>query len=184
MLAAKQIETGGTGAREEDLALALQHHTAGRLDDAAQLYQRLHSKNPRDSEVIFLMGVLCCDLGLFEAACRYLDEALAIAPEFPEAVRQLAVALCALADSAICAGKLTEAQRMLERALTLVPSDAPTLQGLGRIALAAGDAATAETRLIASLAQRPLHAQTLNWLGLARLQLEQYAAAETCLRQA
>jgi tetratricopeptide (TPR) repeat protein len=184
MLAAKQVHTAGTGARDDDLALALQHHTAGRLDDAAQLYQRLYTANRRDSEVVFLMGVLCCDLGLFEAACRFLEEALVITPEFPEAHSELAVALNGLADLAVSAGKLTEARQFLERALDLLPGDASSLRGLGRVALMQGDAATAETRLLASLARHPDHAEALNWLGLARVQMEQYAAAEAPLRQA
>ncbi|MGA2840901.1 MAG: hypothetical protein ABSG18_12090 [Steroidobacteraceae bacterium] len=57
------------------------------------------------------MGVLCCDLGLFEAACRFLEEALDIAPAFPEARSQLPVALNGLADLRISAGKLTEARQ-------------------------------------------------------------------------
>ncbi|MGO9994199.1 MAG: tetratricopeptide repeat protein [Steroidobacteraceae bacterium] len=184
MLATKQTQAGGTRARDEDLATALRHHTDGRLDDAAQLYQRLHAANPRDCEVLFLMGVLCRDLGLFEAACRFLEQALAIAPEFPEARSELAVALNGLADLAVSAGKLTEARQFLEKAFELLPGDASSLRGLGRMALMQGDAATAETRLLASLARHPDHAEALNWLGLARVQMEQYAAAEAPLRQA
>jgi len=55
------------------------------------------------------------------------------------------VALNGLADPAICAGKLTEARQFLEKALDLLPGDAPSLRGLGRVAVMQGDAATAET---------------------------------------
>ncbi len=180
---AERRNPAGAGPRDQLLALALQHHAAGRLDDAAQCYQQLYAADRRDSEVLFLMGVLSCDLGLFEAACRFLDEALGLAPAFPQARSQLVAALNGLADSSISAGKLTQARQQLERALGLAPGDAASLRGLGRIALVLGDAATAEAHLLASLAQRPLHAQTLNWLGLAQLQSGKHAAAENSLRQ-
>jgi tetratricopeptide (TPR) repeat protein len=184
MLAQKQMTDGRPAARDEALSVALRHHASGRLDDAAQLYQQLHAADPRDSEVLFLMGVLCCDLGLFDPACRFLEEALDLARVFPEAGRQLVVALTGLAEANLSAARLTEARRNLDRALELSPSDAPVQQSLGRLALLEGDVAAAEARFVASLAQRPDHAQTLNWLGLARLQLEKYADAEAALRQA
>jgi len=83
---------------------------AGQLDDAAAIYHRLYAAKPRDSDVIFLFGVLCCDLGLFEPARRFLEEALAVAPVFPEARAQLARALNWLADLQVAAGKLTESR--------------------------------------------------------------------------
>ncbi|HWJ34474.1 MAG TPA: tetratricopeptide repeat protein [Steroidobacteraceae bacterium] len=178
------MNTDRAAARNEDLALALQHHTAGRLDEAEQIYQRLYAANRRDTEVIYLLGVLCCDLGLFEGACRFLEEALFITPAFPEARGQLTIALNGLADLKASSGLLDEAQRLLQKALESAPGDAQSLQGLGRVALMRGDAAAAEAWLVASLAQRGDHTETLNWLGLAQLQTEQYAASETSLRQA
>jgi tetratricopeptide (TPR) repeat protein len=170
--------------RNAELALGLRHHAAGRLDDAARLYQQLYAADRRDSEVLFLMGVLCCDLGLFDAACQFLDEALAVAVAFPEARRQLVVALNGSAEQQIIAGKFAEAQRTLDRAQSLLPDDAATLQGLGRIALSNGDAAAAEAHFVKSLSQCAQSAHTLNWLGLARLQLGRHAEAEANLRQA
>src|ERR1700676_1514044 len=172
---------GGPVKRDQDLALAIQHHEAGRLDHAEQLYQGISAADRRDTEVIYLLGVLCCDLGLFDAACKFLDEALAITPEFPEARRQLAVALNGLADLKSSAGLLKEAKALLQRANELVPHDPQTLQGLGRVALMGEDAAGGESLLEASLVRRSDDPDPLNWLGLARLQLAKYAAAEASL---
>jgi tetratricopeptide (TPR) repeat protein len=174
----------GAAQRRPDLAAAIQLHADGRLDEACEIYQRLHAADHGDSEVLFLMGVLCCDLGLFEAAIRFLEQALLHCPAFPEARGQLAAALRGLAESPAAAGDPPQAQRLLERALGAAPDDAATLAALGRVALQRGDAAGAERWLLASLAHRPMHAQTLNWLGLARMKLENYAAAEQPLRQA
>jgi tetratricopeptide (TPR) repeat protein len=171
-------------SRQADLELALQHHASGRLDEAEPIYQRLYASDRRDSEVIYLMGVLCYDLGLFEAACKFLEEALSIAPRFPEASGLLAGALNGLADQKAAAGQLHDAERLLEKALRLLPHDAQTLQGVGRLALLRGEFAAAESRLESSLTERADDAETINLLGLARLRLGKYAAAETSLRRA
>jgi tetratricopeptide (TPR) repeat protein len=185
MLAQKHAEpTTRVTSRTEDLTQALTLHTEGRFDEAAERYQRLHAENPKDSEVLFLMGLLCCDLGTFDPACRFLEEALALAKRFPEARSQLVIALNALADQQIAAGSLTEARARLYRALELAPQDAPTLQRLGRIALELQDPSTAAASFTASLAARPDHPQTLNWLGLAQLNLKNHVAAEASLRRA
>ncbi len=82
-----------TANRKLRLSLGLEHHAEKRFDDAAKIYQQLHAEDTRDSEVLFLLGVLSCDLGLYDHAVRFLNEALAISPNFPEAKQQLAVAL-------------------------------------------------------------------------------------------
>jgi tetratricopeptide (TPR) repeat protein len=75
------------------LSVALEHHAERRFDLAAQLYQRLHAEDKTDSEVLFLLGVLCCDIGTYPAAVGFLERALAIAPNFPEAREHLQFAL-------------------------------------------------------------------------------------------
>jgi tetratricopeptide (TPR) repeat protein len=170
--------------RNTDLALALRHHQAGSFDAASDIYRRIHAANRHDSEVIFLMGLLCCDLGAYEPACRFLDEAIAITPNFPEARRQWVTALNGWADQKILADQAGEAKQLLDRALERIPGDALTLRNLGRVALMQGDAALAETRLTASLALPEHQAYAFNWLGLAQLQQAKFAEAEVSLRRA
>jgi tetratricopeptide (TPR) repeat protein len=170
--------------RNADLALALRHHQAGSFDQASEIYRRIHAANRHDSEVIFLMGLLCCDLGAYEPACRFLDEAIAITPNFPEARRQWVIARNGWADQKIIANRSDEAKQLLEQALEKIPGDALTLRNLGRVALMQGDSATAETRLTASLALRENQAYAFNWLGLAQLQQAKFADAEISLGRA
>ena len=170
--------------RDADLMLALQHHRAGSFDQASEIYRRIHAANRHDSEVIFLMGLLCCDLGAYEPACRFLDEAIAITPNFPEAHHQWVIALNGWADQKILANRADEAKHLLEQTLERVPGDALTLRNLGRVALMQGDAALAETRLTASLALPEHQAYACNWLGLAQLQQAKFAEAEISLRRA
>jgi Flp pilus assembly protein TadD len=168
--------------RESRLALGMQHHTAGRFDDAARIYQELHAADGADSEVLLLMGVLCQDLGLLEAACRFLEQALELVPRFPEARAQLLLVLNAQAQLDIGAGQLNEAERRVAAALKIAPEDASALRNLARIALLRGDPSAAEVRFMESLAHCPGHTETLNELGLAQFKLEKYGAAEVSLR--
>ncbi len=156
--------------RDQDLALAIQHHMEGRYDEAESIYLRLHHDNRRDEEVLYLLGVLCCDLGIYPAARRFIDEALQISPQFSEAIQQLGVALKGQAGIDMEAGKLDDAEAGLTRALNLIPNDALTILALGRLALLRDDAASAETLLARALQQLGEHPDGLNWHGLACLQ--------------
>jgi tetratricopeptide (TPR) repeat protein len=107
--------------RDADLMVAIAHHQAGRLDEAEQIYQRLHTDNRTDAEVIYLLGVLCFDLGLSEASCRFLEQALAISPRFPEAQQQLVIARNALGLEQLQAQDFAGAEISLRQVLELSP---------------------------------------------------------------
>lgn len=166
--------------REHDLALAIEHHMAGRLDEAGTIYQSLHAQDSCDEEILYLLGVLCCDVGLFAEACNFLGEAMDVSPGFVEAGDQLVIALNGLAELQEEDGNIVEAEQSLRRALALAANDDRTLRSLGRLMLAAGQAAAAEGYLRRSQPS----ADNLNWLGLAQLQQENYIAATKSLRQA
>ena len=55
---------------------ALQLHQAGRLTEAAQLYQRILAVQPDDFDALQLLGALRCDQGDAVAATRLLERAL------------------------------------------------------------------------------------------------------------
>ncbi|OIQ88349.1 beta-barrel assembly-enhancing protease [mine drainage metagenome] len=168
--------------RDRNLALAIEHHMAGRLDAAEKLYHSLHVQNSRDGEVLFLLGVLCCDLGLFDSACHFLYATIDLQPAHTEAKDQLIIALNGQAELQEEAGQIVEAEQSLRRALSLAPNDARTLRSLGRLMLATGHAAAAEEYLWNSLTQAS--GIGFNWLGLAQLQQGKFAAATQSLRQA
>jgi len=184
MLDLQTVPTRQSMARDAELTSGLQYHKAGKYDQASESYRRLYLADRRDSEVIFLMGVLCCDLGAFEPACQFLDEALAIAPNFREARGQWLVAMNSWADAKISAGQPAEAKRLLTRVTARAPGDAATLRNLGRVALLQGQPAEAEAKFTTSLTLGGDHVEGLNWRGLAQLQSGKYAAAEASLRRA
>jgi Flp pilus assembly protein TadD len=156
----------------EQLALAIQHHAEGRFDRAEELYQRLHAADHRDTEVLYLLGLLCCDLGLFDAACRFLEEALVLAPAFPEATVQLAAARSELAGAALLRGDAAAAEKLLLASAALQAPDAELLNRLGL------------ARLQQALALRPGLSQALNNLGLALRHQGDFSAAQSCFEEA
>ena len=168
--------------RDRTLALAIEHHLAGRLDEAEKLYHSLHIQNGLDGEVLFLLGVLCCDLGIFDTACHFLDAAIDLQPTHAEPKDQLVIALNGQAELQEEAGRIVEAEQSLRRALSVAPNDARTLRSLGRLMLATGHAAAAEDYLWNSLTQASDIG--FNWLGLAQLQQGKFAAATQSLQQA
>ena len=184
MLDSQTVRAPQLLGRDAELALGLQHHKVGQLDRASEVYRRLYLADRRDSEVIFLMGLLCCDLGAFEPACQFLDEALAIAPNFREARGQWIIAMNSWADAKISAGQPAEAKRLLAKVMARAPGDATTLRNLGRVALLQDQPAEAEAKFTTSLTLGGDHVEALNWRGLAQLQAGKFAAAEPSLRQA
>jgi tetratricopeptide (TPR) repeat protein len=177
--------TGGAASRRDaDLTLAMQCHAAGRFGEAEVIYQRLHLADRRDTEVIYLMGMLCCDLGMFDAACRFLDEALALSPAFPEARAQLAVALIGQATAKCGSAEWAGAEECLVRALALAPDDAQTLNSLGLAQLQQEKFAAAESSLTRALQLQPDLNQARNNLGLALYSQARLADARRCFEAA
>lgn len=174
--------------RERGLAQAIEHHMAGRYDEAQRLYLALHERNRRDEEVLYLLGVLCCDLGAFDAACRFLREALQVSPGFPEAAEQLVLALNGLGVIQLEQEKYAEAERTLREALAAAPDLIPARNNLGLALRHQGRLAEAAACFEEVLARDPAHAgaainlaNVLRLLGRpeeARERLEQVLAAQ------
>jgi tetratricopeptide (TPR) repeat protein len=166
-----------------DLVLAVQYHSVGRLDDAERLYTQLHRSNPTDPEIIFLLGLLCCDLGLFDAACRFLEDALAIAPAFPEARRQLALARNQLGRAALLRGDAVAAEQCFQASLD-GDADAQTHNLLGLAQLQQEKFAVAEASLRRALEFAPGNNQARNNLGLALVGQGHHEAGRLCFETA
>jgi protein O-GlcNAc transferase len=108
----------------EAFATAIQHHKAGRLGKAEEIYRQILEADPTHSEILHLLGLMNAQRGNLEAAVTYIGRALALRPEWPEAQANLGNALREQ-------GKPHEAVRFLERALQLRPDDAIAQNNLG-----------------------------------------------------
>jgi protein O-GlcNAc transferase len=111
----------------DQLAIAVQHHQAGRFDAAEQIYRQLLTAAPTQPETL----LLCNNLGLAlycqgrpaDAIACY-EQALGLEPRLAEAHKNLGDALKDL-------GRLAEASACYQRALVLQPDNAGVYNNLG-----------------------------------------------------
>jgi tetratricopeptide (TPR) repeat protein len=123
---------------EAELAAALDHHRAGRLDQAAQLYRWVIQADPEHAGALHNLGVVTSQLGDPAAAIDLYERALAIDPDYVHAHLNLAGALRAT-------GRLVEAAREYGEALALNPGLYPAhfARALVLVALGKSDEAMA-----------------------------------------
>src|SRR5436309_7036528 len=94
----------------EALADAVDHHRAGRLHVAEQVYRQILQLDPNDINALHLLGVLCNQQGKNDMAVDYISQALRRKPDFAEAHNNLGNALSAQ-------GQVSEAIACYRRAL-------------------------------------------------------------------
>jgi len=124
------------------LGAAVQHHQGGRLEEAAALYGKILSADPRQADANHLLGVIALQQGRNEVAVDLIGRAIASNPSFPAFHSNLGNALYGL-------GRLSEALSAYDAALHLNPDYADAhynrgnaLKDMGRLneALSAYDA--------------------------------------------
>jgi tetratricopeptide (TPR) repeat protein len=160
-----------------DLATALEHHRAGRLDEAAALYQEFLRKAPGDADALHLLGLVALARGDAERAIELISKALAIAPNFAEGHSNLGNALRA-------AGRLAEACVSYRRSISLRPDLTAVHSNLGRALWEQGEFAAAVVSCQRAIALDPRNAEAHGNLGNALRGVGRLEAAEASLRRA
>lgn len=195
---------------EEAVALALDHHLAGRAAEAETLYGRILDAVPDHPDTLHLYGLLCAQSGRMERATELLAQAVAQRPDAAEYRVNLAKIHRAAGRAGAAAGeyraalKLTPAsaevsfilahlERDLDRpeaalaaflhTVLLQPDLAEAWLQAGILLRHAGRRADAIDALWRSVRLRPDHVPALHQLGVA-LQLAEDPAAVAILRQA
>ncbi|MBI3513239.1 MAG: tetratricopeptide repeat protein [Proteobacteria bacterium] len=142
----------------ELLRQALEHHQAGRLKEAGELYQRLLAAEPAHAEGLHLMGVLANQVGRADLAVDYIGRAVDIEPNSAIYHNNLGQALMAL-------GRFDAAAASFRQALELHPTLA---EGYGNLAMALqqqGKTGDAVALLRRALELKPDFPQAHNNLG-------------------
>ena len=156
---------------------AVQHHRAGRLDTAEELYRSALRLDPGHVLATHHLGIVAFQTGRLEDAARLFRRTISLKPDYPEAYRNLGALLRAQ-------GRGGEAIIYYEQAALLNPRD-PDLHGdmgallrdLGRV-----DEAAAEYRR--AIALRPDFAEAHNDLGSLLRDRGDLAGALECYRRA
>lgn len=115
----------------KDFDLALQHHRAGRLAEAEQLYRHVLAEEPQHADAIQNLGILAGQLGRKEEALKLNQRVVALRPDSADAHVNLGNAL---RDN----GQLEDAIAAFGRAIALRPDFAQAHSNLGNALRAGG----------------------------------------------
>ena len=96
------------------LAIAFQHHQAGRLAEAEQIYRQILAAEPNHADALHLLGVIAHQMGRHEVAVEYIGRAIGLKADAAAYHNSLGEARRALR-------RLPEALACYRRALELEP---------------------------------------------------------------
>ncbi len=144
----------------EALAIALQHHQAGRLDAAEKIYRQILAVEPNHADAIHLLGVLAAQAGNHEAAIEQIGRAIRLQGNVPFYHFNLGEAYRALQRS-------SEAAACYRRALQLKPDYAEAQSNLGSVLLDLGQPNETVACCRQALQWKPELAEAHNNLGSA-----------------
>lgn len=143
---------------QRTLDVAVQHHMAGRLPQAENLYQQILQTHPNQSVPLHLLGVIAHQVGKNEIAVDLINKDLAVKPDYAEAHSNLGLALRDL-------GKLDAAVASFRKALAVKPDYAEAHFNLGFALRDLGELEDAVASFRNALAFKPDYAKAHNSLG-------------------
>jgi Tfp pilus assembly protein PilF/glycosyltransferase involved in cell wall biosynthesis len=157
------------------LSLAVEHHQAGRLNEAERIYRNLLRTHPRLPDALHLLGLLAYQSGKHDEALHSVGKALAINQQAPYYNTQ-GVALRAR-------GELQEAATSFRRALAMNPELAEAHHNLGIVLGDLGNREEALTSLERAVALKHDYVDALSSLGLTLTALGRFEEALVSLRR-
>jgi protein O-GlcNAc transferase len=161
----------------EALAMALQHHRAGRLQEAEPIYQEILRADPDHVDALHLLGVLAHQMGHAGRAVESIGRAIRLDGNQAAFHNNLGLAL-------VSQGRVAEAIASFRRALELRPDYAGAYNNLGIALKDRGQVAEAIDCYRRALRLRPDDAEIHNNLGIALKDQGQVAEAVDCYRRA
>ncbi|MGD0387896.1 MAG: tetratricopeptide repeat protein [Tepidisphaeraceae bacterium] len=191
--------------------LALQHHQAGRLREAEQLYRQILARQPEHADAMHLRGVIAHQMGRNDVAVDLIRRAIALNPNSAEAHSNLGIVLKdkGILDEAIVAcrqairlkpdfaeahtnlgnalqskGRLDEAVASHRQAIRLKPESAEAHSNLGGALKDNGQLDEAVAACRQAIALRGNYAEAHNNLGNALTDKGQLDEAIAACRQA
>jgi predicted O-linked N-acetylglucosamine transferase (SPINDLY family) len=161
----------------EALAIALQHHQAGRLQAAEQIYRRILAAEPCHAESHNNLGVMFRERGMLDEAIACYRQALKSKPDLVDAHYNLGLTLRSQ-------GKLDEAIACYRRALELSPDFVKAHNSLGVAFSTSGQLDEAIACYRRALELNPEYAEAHSNLGAAFSERGMLDEAVACYRRA
>ena len=140
-------------------AQAQEHYQAGKLADAADLYQRVLNDDPTHADALHMLGVVTYQLGQVDAAADLIEQAIAVRQPFAEAEANLGTVLMALC-------RLDDAENTLNLADGHAPDNPTNLFNLGNVHVEQQSAKNAIDAYEKAVALKPDYAEAWCQLGI------------------
>jgi Flp pilus assembly protein TadD len=147
---------------DQAIQLAVQHHQAGRLPDAENLYRQVLAVVPNHPVALHNLGQIAYTVRKYDAAVELLNGSLAAQPNDPNTYNTLGATLFAL-------GRNEESERACRLALQLAPRNAAALANLGNALVGRGDTIAAISAFETAIAIEPNNAIAHDGLGATLL---------------
>ncbi len=142
------------------LAEAVEHHQAGRLSQATELYRALLDEEPRHVDALNLLGVLALQRGDVDTAINLMGQALSVRDDIADFHNNMGEAYRARGDLDLAIGHY-------QRAILLDPRSADAHNNLGVALKTSGSLEAAETHFRRAIEANPGHSRAHNHLGTA-----------------
>ncbi len=161
----------------ETLAVALQYHQSGNLQQAGAIYRQILQADPNHAEALHLLGVVAGQERRPDLAIQYISQAIRLRPTDPDLHNNLGRALN---DQ----GQLAEAAAHYQEALRLKPDFAEAHNNLGTVLQGQGRLAEAAAQYQEALRLKPDYAKAHYNLGSALQDQGQLAEAVAQYKEA
>ena len=159
------------------LVEAVRLHQAGRIDQAAPLYQQVLAREPGNADANHLLGMVALQTGQNQAALELMTKAIAANSRDASYHFHLALVHQAMGDG-------DKAAASYRRALILKPNDPDTYNNLGNVLARQNRLDEALASYRRALALQPDNPAALNNLGNVLHSLGEMAEAESVYRRA
>jgi Tfp pilus assembly protein PilF len=161
----------------QQLAVAIRHQQAGRLQAAEEICRQILAAEPKHVDAIHLLGVIGQQIGRLDDAIDHYRRALQAGPDFAEAHFNLGLALKQHHQP-------DEAIASYRRAIELRPDFAEAHNNLGNALRELGELDEAVARCRRAIELKPDYAEAHNNLGVALSELGKPDEAIVCWRRA
>jgi tetratricopeptide (TPR) repeat protein len=165
------------GPLQNIFSQAVAHHQAGRLQQAADLYQQILTEQPRHADSLHLLGLIAYKTGRLEEAAGLITNAIRQDSAKAPYCFNLGVVLQKQ-------GKLDEAVEAYRRAVKLNPSHLEAQSNLGNVLLEQGKLDQAVAAYRQALRLNPNSTEAHNNLGVALKEQGKFAQAVASYQQA
>lgn len=160
----------------EDFNLALQHHRAGRFQEAEALYRQILQAQPGHADALHLLGMIAYQSGRHEVAVEYVKQAIVLNPAAAEFHNNLGTVYFEL-------DQIEAASRHLNTALQFKPDYAEAHYNLGNLLGKEEKFEEAVARYRKAIELKPAYAEAYNNLGGVLWSQGKLDEAVACCRQ-